>query len=372
VQSPKQQAFESALHAWQSGAVDVECAAASLLLARAGELGLPRKQAIGMVADALPLRDAAVVINGASGQSLGSDILAHLRHLGALDNDTLGSLLEIVRKVGDFILNGQVGGKSARRGGQPSRQDLAEQIHTQAQQVAAALAQLSVPLSAPAAASLATSLDAVVQLAPPATTTPVDPNLWLTVNQAVLPQMREDYQRFLDQQPLGTTIDWAGGKLTRVAEGALFVDPEGQSLMLGPAYTVNFNDVARENPYIGAQWAQQYGYQMVGEPVDRRQGYHEGAFTEALPASVWSRTPEGRAMNDWITATYNSLAPAQVTQWNGMDVIRAGGSPGTLLIIDENHQVHAANIYTDKEWLLATDLFFAKLAQGNWSPAPST
>ncbi len=90
-----------------------------------------------------------------------------------------------------------------------------------------------------------------------------DPDRWLVVNQDILPVMREDFKRYFATSKPGDVKDWAGGKLHRNAQGALFVDDKGRRVNLSPEL-MNFNDLALRNSAIAAQWKQQYGFQPIG------------------------------------------------------------------------------------------------------------
>lgn len=73
------------------------------------------------------------------------------------------------------------------------------------------------------------------------------------------PSMLDDYNKWMNSTSVGTTIDWANGKLTRTETGARFIDSLGMVTLL-PKDNPNFDLIAKDNPNIAAKWKEQYGF----------------------------------------------------------------------------------------------------------------
>jgi hypothetical protein len=71
-------------------------------------------------------------------------------------------------------------------------------------------------------------------------------------------QMRDAYQNYWQDTPIGKTQDWAGGTLTRTGGAqAVYTNKDGQTYSLSP--TSDLNIVAANSPDIGNQWQQEFG-----------------------------------------------------------------------------------------------------------------
>lgn len=164
-----------------------------------------------------------------------------------------------------------------------------------------------------------------------------DANSWHQVNASILPRMRSDYQAYLTSNPVGSVIPWGGGQLYRTADGALFVDSNGNGLRfpnLGSGYP-DFAGLALSNPSVAATWYQHYGFNPCGTPRDPSGSNHTGSIHGM---GVISADFSVQRLHEWLVRTYNSLAPGQSTKWNGHTVIRGGGY-GELLVISPSGTV---------------------------------
>ena len=81
------------------------------------------------------------------------------------------------------------------------------------------------------------------------------------------------YQQYWQNAPVGSTIDFAGGKLSRVSGAqAVFTDRAGKTYSMGP--TSDLNIIAAQNPAIGETWRTEFG--MV--PQNYMQGESARAY----------------------------------------------------------------------------------------------
>ncbi|MCM2266959.1 MAG: hypothetical protein NDI60_04195 [Elusimicrobiales bacterium] len=167
-----------------------------------------------------------------------------------------------------------------------------------------------------------------------------DPNYWHVVNQKVLPGMRRDWKNYFSQARVGQVTDWAGGKLYRGSEGALFVDAGGEAIMLW-SQSMDFNSLALNNRAIAAQWFRQYGFRPVGAPVNTRDGFSPDSFTRRISAYETAHP-----LIKWMVPIYNSLRPGGSRRWKNYTLIRAG-NPGCLLIMDAAGEVNQLCVADD-------------------------
>lgn len=88
-----------------------------------------------------------------------------------------------------------------------------------------------------------------------------------TNDASVIPtNMYQDFNNFWQNTPVGGSVDWAGGKLTRnntngASVGELtgtFTGADGQQSTV--TASTNLSDLARSNAAIGKQWKDQYGF----------------------------------------------------------------------------------------------------------------
>jgi hypothetical protein len=81
------------------------------------------------------------------------------------------------------------------------------------------------------------------------------------------------YQQYWQNAPVGSTIDFAGGKLSRVSGAqAVFTAPNGSTYSMGPSSDLNI--IAAQNPAIGETWRTEFG--MV--PQNYMQGESARAY----------------------------------------------------------------------------------------------
>ncbi len=81
------------------------------------------------------------------------------------------------------------------------------------------------------------------------------------------------YQQYWQNAPVGSTVDFAGGKLSRVSGAqAVFTDKNGKTYSMGP--TSDLNIIAAQNPAIGETWRSEFG--MV--PQNYMQGESARAY----------------------------------------------------------------------------------------------
>jgi len=81
------------------------------------------------------------------------------------------------------------------------------------------------------------------------------------------------YQQYWQNAPVGSTVDFAGGKLSRVSGAqAVFTDKNGKTYSMGP--TSDLNIIAAQNPAIGETWRTEFG--MV--PQNYMQGESARAY----------------------------------------------------------------------------------------------
>jgi hypothetical protein len=81
------------------------------------------------------------------------------------------------------------------------------------------------------------------------------------------------YQQYWQNAPVGSTVDFAGGKLSRISGAqAVFTDKNGKTYSMGP--TSDLNIIAAQNPAIGETWRTEFG--MV--PQNYMQGESARAY----------------------------------------------------------------------------------------------
>lgn len=201
-----------------------------------------------------------------------------------------------------------------------------------------------------------------------ATTQTYDPNKWLEVNQAILPQMRKDFQSYIDSTVAGEVKDWAGGKLFRRAGGALYVGPDGDSFFINensPSGAIDFNTIALRNANIASEWKSSYGFQPVGETSFQNQrGFSADSFTKNIPGGdYWYSKPYGVTIKKWIAENYNSLKPGESKKWNEYTLVRSG-NPNCLMILSKEGSKHTSLCMSDDyDRNLVNDPFGTEVAQ---------
>jgi len=90
------------------------------------------------------------------------------------------------------------------------------------------------------------------------TSTPPKTGIIANAQQPNAGNINTDYQNYWKNSQVGQTVDWAGGKLTRNADGtSTFVSPSGKTQTL--TASTNLADLAKSDPSIAAQWVSQYG-----------------------------------------------------------------------------------------------------------------
>ena len=88
---------------------------------------------------------------------------------------------------------------------------------------------------------------------------PADPGAQTPTTPATPASMVGDWQNYFKTAQAGSTMDWAGGKLTYNGNGqATYTGPHGTVQL--DANNPDFAAIAAQSPEIAAQWAQQYNF----------------------------------------------------------------------------------------------------------------
>jgi hypothetical protein len=136
-------------------------------------------------------------------------------------------------------------------------------------------------------------------------------------------QMRTDFTNSITGMQSGQTMDWAGGKLQKLADGrAYYASPTGSTYLdprsMQDTADSTFQSLAMNNPGIRDQWKQQYGYNYV-DPASGSTG-GQGRMAELPMYSDNSQSnlaamadPANKQMVDYVRGLQNPQ-PAQTPQ----------------------------------------------------------
>lgn len=154
-----------------------------------------------------------------------------------------------------------------------------------------------------------------------------------TSQSSIAPNIQTDYQNYWKNTPVGQTVNWAGGTLTRDAFGSgTYTSPDGKTQTLTP--TSNLNEVAQSNPNIAAQWTGQYGANGIANPIASTTQATSGAASTLSNPNQWNvtanQTTQGQLQN-----LLNPNSPLyQQWQQQGRDQAAARGFTGNSTIQD--------------------------------------
>lgn len=197
-----------------------------------------------------------------------------------------------------------------------------------------------------------------------------DPNKWLEVNSSILPQMRKDYSDYMNKSKPGDVLDWAGGKLYRRAEGALYVGPDGDSILLPDSKlgAPDFNNLALMNLGIADQWKTQYGFKPIGKThYKNERGFSSDSYTTPIAENqLWYPKEYGIKIKSWIREIYNSLADGKSKTWKNNTVIRTGGPFCLRILSNDGLKSTSLCLSDDFDKNLPNDQFGSELAKENW------
>ncbi len=201
----------------------------------------------------------------------------------------------------------------------------------------------------------------------------IDMNSWHEINQAITPKMREDYAAYFKSTAIGSVVDWAGGKLYRRIDGALFVGADGDTIFLNDTSSgaPDFNNIALMNESIAKLWKDQYGFKAVGTTYYQSQrGFSSSSFTDKMSETQWYSKAYGINILNWLKSNYNSMKIGDSKKWESKTIIR-NGSPFCLTILSENGAERTSLCQSDDfDKNLPNNPYATKLAIQYWGYKP--
>lgn len=123
-------------------------------------------------------------------------------------------------------------------------------------------------------------------------------------------QMSTDFNAYFDTSKEGDSKQWAGGTLTRTAQGATYTGPDGKPITMNKG--ADLNQLALSSPGIANEWKSAYGFspQTPTQP----------STTGAVSAQT---APGGRPqMEKDYQAYFASSKPGDVRSWGGGTLTR--------------------------------------------------
>lgn len=124
------------------------------------------------------------------------------------------------------------------------------------------------------------------------------------------PKIVREYQDWFSTTPLGTEIDWAGGKLRRRQDGALYTAPDGRQVILSPDADMDqLAELAQRFPSIKSHWDETYSGWY--DPYEPKEGIEIPDPSEMEGPTSWAGIDPAFQENltSWMNNLTNILNP---------------------------------------------------------------